>query len=496
MSARERWPSRWGFVFAAIGSAIGLGNVWRFPYLAYKYGGGAFLVPWLISLLAVGIPWFIAEIGMGQLMQRGAPGTMGRIGKKWEWTGWLSILIAFVIVSYYTVIMAWSLIYLVSSATLAWGQGAAAADGAGPFFQQTLGLTSGPEVWGGYQWPIVIALVFSWAAIYWFIYKGPERLGKLVKWTVILPWCLLVVLFIRGITLPGAVEGLNFYLTPNFSALLDSEVWFAAISQIAFTLSLGVGIMCAYGSYNPPEEDVNNNAIITSLANCGTSFFAGFAVFSTLGFLTLQLNQPIEKVAGASVGLAFKTFPIAISMMPFAGQIIGIIFFLCLWLLGIDSAFSLAEAVSTPISDKWGVSTKKAAFMVTVAGFLLGLFVFSPGSGLYWLDIVDRAAGYYGLILCGLLQVLIIGWAYGATKLRQEVNALSEIKIGRWFDWMIKVIVPLALVYVVVGGLFRDFPSYGGYPVWATVAALWGTLVLVIVAALLLGFSGRGRQNG
>ena len=125
MPGRDRWPSRWGFVFAAIGSAIGLGNVWRFPYLAYKYGGGAFLIPWLISLIAIGIPWFIAEIGMGQLMQRGAPGTMARIGKKWEWTGWLSTLIAFVIACYYTVIMAWSIVYLVSSATLAWGQGAA-----------------------------------------------------------------------------------------------------------------------------------------------------------------------------------------------------------------------------------------------------------------------------------------------------------------------------------------------------------------------------------
>ncbi len=491
MPGRDRWPSRWGFVFAAIGSAIGLGNVWRFPYLAYKYGGGAFLIPWLVSLIAIGIPWFIAEIGMGQLMQRGAPGTMARIGKKWEWTGWLSTLIAFVIACYYTVIMAWSIVYLVSSATLAWGQGAAAADGVGPFFQQTLGLTGGPGEWGGYQGAIIAALVFSWIAIYWFIYEGPERLGKLVKWTVIIPWCLLVILFIRGITLPGAVEGLNFYLTPNFSALADGEVWFAAISQIAFTLSLGMSIMFAYGSYNPSDEDINNNAIITSLANCGTSFFAGFAVFSALGFLALQLNQPIEKVAGGGVGLAFQTFPIAISMMPFAGQVVGIIFFACLWVLGIDSAFSLAEAVATPISDRWGVSTKKAALSVAVAGFVIGVIIFSPGSGLYWLDMVDRAVSFHGLLIAGLLQILIIGWVYGADRLRREANAVSDIKIGPWFDWTVKLVVPIGLVYVLIWGLVSDFPSYGGYPVWATLIAMWGTLALIVILSLVLGAGGK-----
>ena len=491
MPERERWPSRWGFVFAAIGSAIGLGNVWRFPYLAYKYGGGAFLIPWLICLIAIGIPWFIAEIGMGQIMQRGAPGTMAKIGKKWEWTGWFSTVIAFVIACYYTVIMGWSVVYLVSSVSLSWGTGAAAVDGVGPFFNKTLGLTSGPGVWGGYQLPLIVALVFSWVAIYWFIYKGPERLGKLVKWTVIIPWGLLMILFIRGVSLPGAINGLNFYLKPNFAALADGEVWFAAVSQIAFTLSLGMGIMFAYGSYNPRDEDINNNAIITSLANCGTSFFAGFAVFSVLGFLAFQLGTPIDKVAGASVGLAFKTFPIAISMMPFGAQIIGIIFFLCLWVLGIDSAFSLAEAVSTPISDKWGLPTKKAALIVSIPALILGIIIFSPGSGLFWLDMVDRAVSFYGLIIAGLLQILVIGWVYGADKLREQANAISDIKIGRWFNGMVKVVVPFGLLFVLVWGISKDFPSYGGYPIWATSIAVWGTLILVIVAALILGFGGK-----
>jgi NSS family neurotransmitter:Na+ symporter len=487
MPERERWPSRWGFVFAAIGSAIGLGNVWRFPYLAYKYGGGAFLIPYFVCLVLIGIPWFIAEMGMGQIMQRGAPGTMGKIGKKYEWAGWFSVLIAFVIVCYYTVIMAWSVVYLVSSLTLAWGSGPEAADGVKAFFNQTLGLTSGPGEWGGYSLSILAGLLFTWIAIYWFIYKGPERLGKLVRWTVIGPWVLLVVLFIRGISLPGSLEGLNFYLTPDFSALKDGEVWFAAVSQIAFTLSLGMAIMFAYGSYNPRRGDINNNSIITSFADAGTAFFGGFVVFSSLGYVSIQLGVPIDKVAGGGIGLAFETFPVAISMMPVGAQIIGLIFFMCLWLLGIDSAFSCAEAVATPLADKWGIPSRRAVLLVCIFGFLGGAMVFAPGAGLYWLDMVDRGVSFYGLIMAGIVQILIIGWVYGADKLRQQANAFSDVKIGPWLNWVLKYIVPLGLSYVLIWGIVSDLPSYGGYPIWATLIGVWGILLAVIAGALLLG---------
>jgi NSS family neurotransmitter:Na+ symporter len=481
-------------VFAAIGSAIGLGNVWRFPYLAYKYGGGAFLIPYFVCLVVIGIPWFIAEMGMGQLMQRGGPGTMGKIGKKYEWAGWFSVLIAFVIVCYYTVIMAWSVVYLVASVTVAWGTGDAAIGGVKAFFNETLRLTSGPGEWGGYSLTIIAALLFTWIAIYWFIYKGPQRLGKLVRWTVIGPWVLLVILLIRGITLPGSGGGLNFYLTPDFSALMDGEVWFAAVSQIAFTLSLGMAIMFAYGSYNPREGDINNNSIITSLADAGTAFFGGLVVFSTLGYVSMQLGKPIGEVAGSGIGLAFQSFPVAISMMPVGAQIVGIIFFLSLWLLGIDSAFSCAEGVATPIADKWGIPSRRAVALVCIGGLFFGTLVFSAGAGLYWLDMVDRGVSFYGLIIAGILQILIIGWIYGADKLRQQSNAFSDIKIGPWFNWMLKIIVPSGLLFVLIWGFVSDLPRYGGYPMWATLIGVWGVLALVIVGALLIGFSGKSEE--
>ena len=164
---RERWTGRVPFIFAAIGSAIGLGNIWRFPYLTYEYGGGAFLVPWMIGLIVLGIPWMMMEFGMGRYFQRGAPGVFEGIGKKWEWLGWWPVWVAFLIDTYYVVVIAWALRYVISSLTVAWGIGQAGAEGAaGFYFEEVLGLSSGPEVLGSLQWPLVLGLAFAWVVLF------------------------------------------------------------------------------------------------------------------------------------------------------------------------------------------------------------------------------------------------------------------------------------------------------------------------------------------
>lgn len=487
---RERWGGTWIFVFAAIASAIGLGNVWRFPYLVYNYGGGAFLIPYIVSLIVIGIPWFIAEVGMGQIMQKGAPGTMASIGKRFEWIGWFSVWVAFFIISYYTVVLAWSVLYLVYSTTLPWGVGVAAAEKVKPFFfGDVLGLTNDISDWGSYQSHIILALVFVWLVIYWIVYKDIERLGRLVKWTVIIPWILILILIVRGVTLDGADVGLEYYLKPDFSAIMNGEVWFAAVSQVAFTLSLGMAIMFAYGSYKPEKEDVNATSVVTAFSDAATAFFAGIAVFSTLGFLAIQLSAPVDKVVASGIGLAFLTYPLAISMMETWAQVIGIAFFTTLFLLGLGSAVSLARAIITAVQDKWGYSTKKATNIVTIPALILGVILFTPGSGLYWLDIIDRAVSFYGLILAGLLQIIVIAYFYGAEKLRSKVNEVSFVSLGKWFDYSLKFIVPLGMIYVLAWGFYSDVikspHSYGGYPIWATAIALWGLLLLIFVLSVL-----------
>ena len=483
---RERWSSRTLFIFAAIGSAIGLGNVWRFPYLCYEYGGGVFLIPWIIGLIVLGIPWMMMEFGMGRYFQRGAPGVFEGIGKKWEWVGWWPVFCAFLIVTYYTVIVAWSLRYVVSSATMAWGVGEAGATGAGAyFFEQVLNLSSGPSVLGAPVLPLLGFLALTWVVLFFIMFKGARVIGKVAVWTVTIPWALLLVLLVRGLTLPGAIDGLNYYLSPDLAALGNVEVWFAAFSQIAFTLSLGMAGMFAYGSFIAKKADVTNNAFIASFSNCATSFFAGFAVFSIVGFIMQALSVPVGDVSSAGLGLAFVTFPVGISMLPGANAFIGILFFLCVFFLGIDSAFFLAYGgVIAPLMDKFGWSRVKATAIVCVVAFAIGI-VYTTTGGLYWLDIVDRTVCFYGLLITGALACLVVGWGFGAEKLREHVNETSDFKVGTWFNWMIKIVVPLGLLFVVIyGGFMQDIPtSYGGYPRWAT-NVMW----IILGVTLLLSF--------
>jgi NSS family neurotransmitter:Na+ symporter len=497
MEERERWPSRASFIMAAIGSAIGLGNVWRFPYICYKYGGGAFLIPWLVGLIILGIPWFIIEVGMGHWMQRGAPGTFAKIDKKWEWAGWLPTLSGFMITTYYCVIMAWAFCYMIYSCGMTWGVGAEATQTVSHFFNHVfLGLTAGPGTLGRFNLPIIGGLIVTWVAIFLILYKGVKRVGKVVIYTVTIPWICIIILVIRGLTLPGALEGLDYYLTPNFAAMTRAggEVWFAAFSQIAFTLSLGQGVMFAYGSYLSKDSDVSNNVVITSLANCATSFIAGFAIFSTAGFLAYSLNVPVPEVTASGIDLAFITMPLAISMTPAVPQIFGVVLFLCLWTLGIDSAFALIEGMSTALMDKFNISRVKVLAILCTVSFLAGVLVFSRGGGIYWLDMVDRAVSFYGLLISGLAACIIVGWIFGADKLREHVNAVSEIKLGRWFNWLAKLFAPIGLIFVIFWGIKTDIPAYGGYPVWASTLGVWGILILMLVIALILSFV-KGKQE-
>jgi NSS family neurotransmitter:Na+ symporter len=462
--------------------------------MSYSYGGGAFLVAWMIGLIVMGVPWLIMEFGMGRYFQKGAPGAFGGVRKRLEWVGWWPVFVAFLIVSYYTVIMAWSLHYAIGSLSMAWGAGEAGAANAGDYFFSTvLQLSDGPGTLGAPIGSIVLALAAIWVILYFIMWKGAGQIGKIAIWTVLIPWVLLVALLIRGLTLPGAVQGLNYYLTPDFSQLARGEIWFAALSQIAFTLSVGMAGMYAYGSFVAKKADINNNAFITSFSNCATSFFAGFAVFSTVGFIMQALSIPIEEVSASGLGLAFVSFPVGISMIPVGGQFVGFLFFICLFFLGIDSAFFLAHGgVIAPLCDKFGMRLKRGTLIVCIIGFVVGL-LFTTRGGLYWLDIVDRMAAFYGLLITGAIASIVVGWVFPASRLREHVNETSDFKIGAWFDWMLKIVVPLGAIFVVVyGGFMKDFVTpYGGYPMWAA-AFVWILLaVTFILSWIFQGFKTR-----
>ena len=477
--ARERWPTRLIFLFAAVTSAIGLGNVWRFPYLAYKYGGGAFLLPYLIALVVAGIPLLILEFALGQKLQKGAVDALASIKKKFSGIGWLALFVSFIVISYYAVVMGWALIYLFTSIGTQWS-----ADSKAYFFNNVLQLSDSINVIGNVVPAVLIALVICWVMIYLSVWKGTKSVSKVVGWTVPIALILFIAMVIRSVTLEGSSVGLSFYLTPNFSALLDTEVWIAAFSQIFFSLSIGFGVMIAYASFNKQTNDIAKNAVIVGISDTLFSIFAGFIVFGTLGFMSTAQNVPIDQVIASGPGLAFVVFPKALSLMPFA-TIFSMIFFLILVVIAYDSAFSLVEAINTVVAEKTKMKRKNIALVVCILGLLAGL-IFTTNAGLYFLDVIDHFINSYALIAVGILECIAVGWVFGAEKLRAYVNKVSEIKIGKWWDYAIKYVIPISLSIIVALQLKAEFiENYGGYPDWA-IAIGWVAVLAPVVVAFLL----------
>ncbi len=483
-NGREHWDSRTAFILAAIGSAIGLGNIWRFPYVCYKYGGGAFLIPFLVALFTAGIPLMILEFGLGHKMNAAAPKAFRKTGPRREWLGWFALGVSFIIICYYAVVMGWAANYLKFSFTLEWGN--TYTEIKSFYYDRFLGLTEGVNHFGSIKGWIVFALGLCWIAIIASVWEGAKTVSKVVYATVLIPWGILVIFMIRGLTLPGAFEGLRYFLTPNFSALLDIEVWAAAYTQVFFSLSLGFGVMIAYASFLPRKTDIVNNAFIICLADAATAFVGGIVVFSTLGYYAVQEGKAVADVVASGPGLAFVTYPAIINQLPVASQLFGVMFFLMLLTLGIDSAFSLTEAVSAGFLDKWKVSRKTVNFSVAGVAFGIGL-LFCTGSGLLWLDIVDHFMNHFGLMIVALLECVVLGYFFDLESIRTYANRNSEVTVGRWWNFLVKVVTPLALLVLIGYEIFdRVKGAYGGYPRWAEFLGGWLVLLLILAAAVLL----------
>jgi len=463
-----------------LGSAVGLGNAWRFPYVVAQNGGGAFLIPYLFALITAGIPLMMLEFGIGHKYQGAPPIAYGRAKKGAEMVGWWGVGAAFVIITYYGVVMAWAINYIVHAANLAWG-----SDTVG-FFLSFLKVSDGPGILGGINVPILIAYIIGWIMIFAIVYSGVKGVGKVVMVTATLPVLILIILAIRGITLEGALAGLDFYLKPNFTALGDMSVWMAAYAQVFFSLSLGMAVLVAYASYLPRDAEIGNNVFIASLADAGIAFLAGLAIFSTIGYMAAQQGSTVAEVAGGGgIGLAFFVYPQAINLLPGAA-FFGVLFFLLLVTLAIDSQFSLVEGCVGSVMDKWNLRRGTAVIIVSLPAFLIGLIYVTSG-GLHWLDIVDKFVNSYGLVAVGLAECIVVGWGIGPAKIREHVNALSEIRVGKWFDFFVKYLTPIVLIYILVSNLINDIKvPYGDYPQWALNI---GWIIVVLLPIIAFAFS-------
>jgi NSS family neurotransmitter:Na+ symporter len=480
---RAQWKTQWGFLLAAIGSAIGLGSIWRFAYVCYENGGGAYLIPYFVALVTAGVPLMILEYGIGHRMRGSAPMSFAKINPHWEWLGWwVVIFVMFGIVLYYAVVIAWCVCYLGFSLNLAWG-----ADPNTFFFHQFLGVTAGPQVIGDIRSPILLALVIVWVVNWLIVFFGVEQgIEKANK--VFMPLLIALILLLVGwnFTLSGAREGMWTFLKPDFSRLGDPKVWIDAYSQIFFTLSLGFGIMVAYASYLPRKSDINLNAWVTSLVDTAVSIVAGLAVFGTLGYMAAKTGRPFEEVVQHGIGLAFVAYPQAISLLPSFQRLFGVLFFLTLTVAGIASSISILEAFSAAVIDKFHYPRKAVVTVLSVLGFLGGI-VFATGGGLAWLDIVDHFLSHYGLFIACLLQCLLVGWVFGAHRLREHVNAMSSFRVGRLLDVSIRYLIPGALLILFLTDFVKDVRQpYGGYPWIALVLIGRDWLMLTLLAALFV----------
>ena len=485
---RGQWGSRSGFILAAIGSAVGLGNIWRFPYVAASNGGGAFLIPYLVALFTAGIPLLILEFAMGHKIRSSAPGVFAKLDRKYEAIGWFQTLIAFAIATYYVAIIGWSFSYLFFAFTGAWG-----ADPKAFLFGEYLQLGEAPSTLsnlgaslGGLNLKVAAPLLLVWGINYSVLRMGVKNgLEKANKIFMPLLVVSLLIIVARGLTLPGAKAGLDYFFTPDFSKLTDPKVWLAAYGQIFFSLSICFAIMYAYASYLPKKSDIVNNAFMTGLGNCSFSLISGVGVFSILGFMAQAQGVSVEEVSAAGVGLAFIVFPEAINQLPGMNGLIGGIFFVTLIFAGLSSSLSIMEAVVAAISDKFKLTRVQSLNRFTITSGLLSLLIATNG-GLYVLDIVDYATNQYGIVIAGILELVILGWFFNLESVRTYVNELSDFKVGRWWIWAIKgtsILLIIILILKIKGEIASPYEGYS----WTALGVYGlGAMALITVVSFIL----------
>ena len=486
--AREQWSGQLGFLMAAIGSAIGLGNIWRFPGVAYSNGGGAFMIPYIIALLAVGVPVLLLDYALGHRYRGSSPAVFRRVSARFEWLGWWHVVICFVIMTYYVVIVAWALRYTVFSLTIAWGEDAAG------FFNEYIGLGTISEAGvpaysarpiAGVVVPLVLVWAYGLYVVARGVSRGVERANRIFLPVLVVMFLMLVV---RAMLLPGATDGLNTLFTPDWGKLGDYRVWMAAFGQIFFSLSIGFGIMLTYASYLKRRSNLVGTGLTAAFANSSFELLAGIGVFATLGFMAHVQNVPVgelEDISGPA--LAFVTFPTIISQMP-GGPLFGFLFFASFTLAGLTSFISIIQVVAPAVAEKFGWSNVTATLACGLPSAVLSFVLFGTASGLYDLDVVDAYINNIGVVGSAIIMCVGLGLVLRRFKvLQRHLNAVSETRVvGTWWRLLIAVVVPALLGYMFVQTAWsygRD--GYGYSPSFEAVFG-WGMLFAGAVATVVL----------
>uniref|UniRef100_A0AC35U5B4 Transporter n=1 Tax=Rhabditophanes sp. KR3021 TaxID=114890 RepID=A0AC35U5B4_9BILA len=541
---REKWSSWADFIMSCIGYAIGLGNVWRFPYLCYQNGGGAFLIPYIISLVFCGVPLFILETSWGQLTSIGGLG-MFKICPIFKGVGIAAAVMAFWLNIYYIVVLSWAMKYLFVSIGLTeavpWGScgqpwntdrcrseyepltcssnrtiaeffnvKALSVDHIQEYRKQffvgpksnwtvcseadlhtispvkeywdneVLGISKGIEHPGGLRLDLALYLFIAWAICYLCIFKGVKWTGKVVYLTASFPYIMLFFLLIRGLTLEGASLGLEFYLKPNFTKLLESKVWVEAVTQVFFSYGLGLGALVALGSYNKYHNNVYKQAMTVCLVNSGTSIFAGFVIFSFIGYMAGQQGKTVAEVAQSGPGLLFLAYPSGILQLPYA-NVWSILFFSMVLFLGIDSQFCTMEGFFTAIIDEFPTYIRARKYgreifilIICIISYICGLSTVTDG-GFYVFQLFDfYAASGWALLWLLFFECIAISWFVGIDRWYEHMKSMIGYYPATWWKFCWVVATPAITMGTMIFGLVKYSPlridaySYD-YPIWGHV---------------------------
>ncbi|MCF6743267.1 sodium-dependent transporter [Blastococcus sp. KM273128] len=477
---RGAFSSRRVFILAAIGSAVGLGNIWRFPYVAYENGGGAFVVPYLVALLTSGIPFLLLDYAIGHRHRGSAPLSFARLRRGAEGLGWWQVAICFLIAVYYAAVLAWALSYTFFSLDQAWG-----ADPNAFFFGEYL-QAGDVAVTADVVPGVLVPLAVVWLAVLVVMALGVQR-GIGVVSLVFIPVLVLAfaVLVVQALLLPGSGAGLDALFTPDWAALAEPGVWAAAFGQIFFSLSIGFGIMITYASYVGRREDMTGSGLVVGFSNSSFELLAGIGVFAALGFMAQAGGVAVGDVVDDGIGLAFVAFPTIISEAP-GGALIGILFFGSLVIAGITSLISVIEVVISAVRDKLDTSRLTATLAVVVPTAVLSLVLFSTTSGIYVLDVVDHFVNQYGILVVALLSMLVVAWGLRALpRLADHLNVHGRPRLGGGWRVLTSVVAPVGLAIVLFLAVRDDLETpYGDYPTWLLLGFGW----LLVLALPLLGF--------
>ena len=470
---KNEWGSNLSFLLAMIGSAVGLGNIWRYPYVLYSNGGGAFFIPYIVAILIMGIPFLILEYGVGYNFKSSFPKAVKSISKKWEYLGWFLPVAVFMILIYYSAILGWDGFYVIISAFKGWGADPNAYF-TGSFLQanDTLGGL------GTFVPFVAIAMLVGWVIMWVISHTDLEKgLGRVSKVLVPLLFAIMIFIVLFSLTLPGAGIGLAELYNPDWSLLLNFNIWMAAFGQMIFSLSLGMSIAFTYASYTKDDSDLVSNALWVTVANCGFENFAAIGVFSILGYMSLQSGVAVPDLVTQGTGLVFIVYPTVFNVLGDWASVIGPLFFFTVYLAGLTSILSTIEPLSFSIQNKFGWSRNKTMTILCVFGAAVSM-IYATAMGSYILGIADTFVNQIAILIGVIFECIIFAWIFIAENIIPKLNAKSKsIKLGKWWLVVVKYVLPIFIAIVWVGGILEVISS----------GSMLELAILAILTIILLG---------